>query len=55
MSNKWKLIRVYAEDVELMRTVSKELFLSAKNNKNMRGIYLTDAFLFKKIIEFYNK
>jgi len=44
-------IRVSPEDVKIMRSRCRELFL--KDNPKFCGYRLSDKFMFKKLVEFY--
>lgn len=50
---KYRIIRVSAEDYEKMRNQCKDLFLMS--HPEMKGMFMSNKFLFCKIVEFYLK
>lgn len=44
-------IRLHKEDVVVMRNTCKILFLKA--NPQFNGMFLSDKFLFKKLVKYY--
>ena len=46
-----RAVRMYTDDLMLIRTECKKEFLN--NHPEMEGMKLTDAFMIKKITEYY--